>query len=157
MTSADDGRLALGRGSDNGPVILSELLERLMIRLRKPPIDVLSAVFKNWSATVGADVARHCRPVAVDANRLVVEADDHIWAGELKWHSETVLERIADVSGNRRIDQLVVSVGYHRPEVGGHPLRTAPFSVDTGVCPLDRSGPDEDGGQQRLVAWGRCP
>lgn len=163
MSTAADGRRARGRRSDNGPVLLSELVEQLMACLRKPPTDVLSAVFKDWPAVVGADVARHCRPVAVDANRLVVEADDPVWAGEVKWHSEAVLERIAGMSGKRRIGELVVRVGYHRPEagarMGGGTRGAAPASPDTGAWhpDPDRSEPAEGGGPQRPVIRGCHP
>ena len=114
MSGVTGGRAARSKGHDSGPVLLSELLERLMIHVKKPSTDVLSTVFKSWPTIVGADVARHCRPVSIDADCLVVEADDPIWAEEIGWHSEMVLQRIADMSKTRKLDELRVRVGYHR-------------------------------------------
>ena len=104
---------------NRGPVPLSEMFDKLLKRLKKPPTDVLSAVFEQWESIVGPDVACHCRPVAVDANSLVVEADEPIWADELRWHSEAVLARIAEISDNHQLKKLTVRVGYHRSSVNG--------------------------------------
>ena len=103
---------------DRGPVHLSEMFDGLLKRLKKPPTDVLGVVFNRWESVVGPDVARHCRPVAVDAKRLIVEADEPIWADQLKWQSETVLDRIAEKSGDRQLEELTVKVAYHRSAAG---------------------------------------
>ena len=96
-----------------GPVRLSEVLNQFMGWLKKPPADVLVVVFNKWEEVVGPDVARHCRPVAIDANQLVVQADDTMWADELRWNSEKILDRLVEVSGARRLEKLTVRVGYH--------------------------------------------
>ena len=103
------------RGDDTGPVLLGEVLDQLMNWLKKPPADVLVTVFKRWDEVVGPDVAQHCRPVAVDANRLVVKADDPMWADELRWNSDVVLDRLAELSGAHRLEGLTVRVGPHTP------------------------------------------
>ena len=97
------------------PVPLSRFVEQLLKRIDKPPADVITKVFKSWNEIVGPDVARHCRPVAIDHDCVVVEADEPIWADELRWHSEAILNRIVEEFDNANISRLEVRVGYHRP------------------------------------------
>ena len=92
---------------------LSEVVPRLLTMLDKPTADVIVTAFSRWEEVVGADVARHCRPVAIDADRLVVAASDPMWADELRWNSQKVLDRLAEVSGGRRLGELVVRVEPH--------------------------------------------
>ena len=106
------------RSERSDPVRVSEVLDRFMGWLKKPPVDVLVVVFNNWEDVVGPDVARHCRPVAIDANQLVVVADDPMWADELRWNSEKVLDRLVEISGARRLERLTVRVGYHSRDDG---------------------------------------
>ncbi len=94
----------------DGPVAASELLRRLLSTLEKPSPDIIISVFKRWEQVVGADIARHCRPVAIEGDRLIVAADDPMWASEFQWLSEMVLERLAEVSGGCRMEHLAVRV-----------------------------------------------
>jgi len=92
------------------PIALSESLEHLLNALGAPPADLLSTIFGQWESIVGAEVALHCRPVALDGDRLVVEAADAAWASELKWLSEQLLQRIAETSSGDRLTEVTVKV-----------------------------------------------
>lgn len=98
---------------NDGPVLVSSYLDQLLKHLKKPPSGVLAVVFGSWEKIVGPELARHCRPVAVDSNSVIVETDEPVWADELKWHSKVLLERIEEMSGNNQLTELVVRVGYH--------------------------------------------
>ncbi len=93
-----------------GPVALSESLDRLLDSLGAPSTDLLSTIFSRWEQVVGTEVARHCRPVALDDDRLVVEAADAAWASELKWLSEELLQRLAEASSQARLKSITVRV-----------------------------------------------
>lgn len=101
----------------DGPAAASELLQRLLSTLEKPSPDIIISVFKRWEQVVGADIAKHCRPVAIEGDRLIVAADDPMWASELQWLSEMVLDRLAEVSGGRRMEHLAIRVapGHLKP------------------------------------------
>ena len=99
------------RFDGESPIRLSEAFDQFIGWLKKPPVDLLVVVFNNWEDVVGPDVAAHCRPVAIDANQLVVVADDPMWADELRWNSEKVLDRLVEVSGASRLEKLTVRVG----------------------------------------------
>ena len=92
------------------PMELADALERLLGSLDAPPPDLLSTVFQRWEEVVGTDVARHCRPVAVEGDRLVVLASDSTWASEVQWLGARVLARINEMSATKRLTSLIVRV-----------------------------------------------
>ncbi len=97
-------------GSGGEPVQLADALGRLLGSLDVPPADLLSTVFQRWEEVVGADVARHCRPAAVEGDRLVVLASDSTWASEVQWLASEVLARINEMSCAGRLKSLIVRV-----------------------------------------------
>ncbi|MFQ5557908.1 MAG: DUF721 domain-containing protein [Acidimicrobiales bacterium] len=78
--------------------------------MNAPSVDVVAAVFGSWPEIVGADLASHARPVAVDGDRLVVKVDDPAWASEFRWLEREVIARIAEVAGSDRIKALSIGV-----------------------------------------------
>ena len=97
-------------GSNGEPVQLADALGRLLGSLDVPPADLLSTVFQRWEEVVGPDVARHCRPAAVEGDRLVVLASDSTWASEVQWLASEVLARINEMSSVGRLQSLIVRV-----------------------------------------------
>ena len=96
--------------ASNEPIELADSLERVLGSMGAPPADLLSTVFQRWEEVVGADAARHCRPVAVQGDRLVVTASDSAWASELRWLSDQVLARINELSSVDRLKSMTVRV-----------------------------------------------
>ena len=92
------------------PVALGRALDRLMGSLDAPGPDLVSTIFGRWEELVGADVARHCRPAAVEGDRLVVVASDAAWASELQWLAAEVLARINEAASTERLKSLTVRV-----------------------------------------------
>ena len=94
----------------DGPEPVGDALERLLGTLEAPSADLLATVFGRWEEVVGATVAQHCRPAAVEGDRLVVLASDAVWASELQWLSNHVLDRINEMSGTRPLRSFTVRV-----------------------------------------------
>ncbi len=92
------------------PIELADALERVLSSLDAPPADLLSTVFQRWEEVVGTDVARHCRPVAVEGERLVILASDSVWASEVQWLADRVLARINEMSSTERLQSVTVRV-----------------------------------------------
>lgn len=92
------------------PVKLSDALERVLGSLGTPPSDLLSTVFERWEEVVGADVARHCRPAAVEGDRLVILASDPTWASEVRWLADRVVARVNELSSTDRLKTVAVRV-----------------------------------------------
>ena len=97
------------------PIKLTDALERVLSSLDAPPADLLSTVFQRWEEVVGTDVARHCRPAAVEGDRLVILAVDSVWASEVQWLADRVLARINEMSSTQRLKSVAVRV-----QPGGH-------------------------------------
>ncbi len=92
------------------PIELADALERVLGSLGAPPADLLSTVFHRWEEVVGAEVARHCRPVSVEGDRLVIVASDSMWASEVRWLAERVVERVNELSSTDRLKSIAVRV-----------------------------------------------
>ena len=97
-------------GFEDVPVPIGEALERLLGSLDAPPVDLLSTVFQRWEEVVGSEVARHCRPAAIEGERLVVLASDTTWASEVQWLASAVLASINEMSTAGRLESLTVRV-----------------------------------------------
>jgi predicted nucleic acid-binding Zn ribbon protein len=97
-------------GFEDRPVPLGDALERLLGSLDAPPVDLLATVFQRWEEVVGPDVARHCRPAAIEGERLIVLAADATWASEVQWLASAVLARINEMSTAGRLESLTVRV-----------------------------------------------
>ena len=97
-------------GPEDAPVPLGDALERLLGSMDAPPADLLSTVFQRWEEVVGPEAARHCRPAAIEEERLVVLASDATWASEVQWLASAVLARINEMSTAGRLESLTVRV-----------------------------------------------
>lgn len=97
-------------GFEGAPVPLGDALERLLGSLDAPPVDLLSTVFQRWEEVVGPEAARHCRPAAIEGERLVVVASDATWASEVQWLASAVLARVNEMSTAGRLESLTVRV-----------------------------------------------
>jgi hypothetical protein len=82
----------------------------------------------GWVETMGIDVARRCRPGALDAGVLHVIADNSPWLHELTLRSDELLSRLRERHG-RSVRALRLSLGPVAPS------RTAPAPPRTTPCP----------------------
>lgn len=95
------------------PVPLSESLDGLMRSLNGAERSQMRGVFGQWVEAVGEGVAAHVRPVKLDGRRLIVEADDPAWATQVKFLSDTIIERLHSVAGVS-VDSVEVRVAGRR-------------------------------------------
>lgn len=56
-------------------------------------------VFEAWDSAVGAAVAAHARPAALDDGVLVVTVDEVGWMTQLRYLQSTVLQRLDEAVG----------------------------------------------------------
>ena len=102
--------MSADRSRADGPRHVRGSLDRLLGTMAAPPVDVLTIVFGRWPEVVGADLAAHSRPAALDRGELVVICDSAAWASEFRWLEKQVLERVAEMTGTTRITGLNVRV-----------------------------------------------
>jgi predicted nucleic acid-binding Zn ribbon protein len=82
------------------------MLERIMRQRgwQKPAAE--AKVFGAWEKVVGPDVAKHSRPVKLDAGVLTVEAESTAWATQLRLLAGNLLKRIAAEVGHNVVTKL---------------------------------------------------
>jgi predicted nucleic acid-binding Zn ribbon protein len=96
-----------GPGPDpRDPQLFGALLDRL-VKARgwqKPAAE--ATVFGAWERVVGADIARHSRPVKLDNGELTVEAESTAWATQLRLLAASLLRSIAAEVGHNVVTKL---------------------------------------------------
>jgi predicted nucleic acid-binding Zn ribbon protein len=109
-TGEDAGRRLRGYsgpGPDpRDPQLFGVMLERIMKQRgwQKPAAE--AKVFGAWEKVVGADVAKHSRPLKLDAGVLTVEAESTAWATQLRLLAGNLLKRIAAEVGHNVVTKL---------------------------------------------------
>jgi len=96
-----------GPGPDpRDPQLLGAVLERLMKARgwEKPKAE--ATVFGAWEKVVGADIAKHSRPVKLDDGVLTVEAESTAWATQLRMLAASLLRNIAGEVGHNVVTKL---------------------------------------------------
>jgi predicted nucleic acid-binding Zn ribbon protein len=98
-----------GPGPDpRDPQKFGAVLERLMKARgwEKPKAE--ATVFGAWERVVGPDIAKHSRPVKLDAGVLTVEAESTAWATQLRMLAATLLKNIAAEVGHNVVTKLQI-------------------------------------------------
>ena len=96
-----------GPGPDpRDPQLFGAVLERLL-KVRgweKPKAE--ATVFGAWERVVGPEIAKHSRPVKLDAGVLTVEAESTAWATQLRMLAASLLKNIAAQVGHNVVTKL---------------------------------------------------
>jgi predicted nucleic acid-binding Zn ribbon protein len=66
-------------------------------------------IFADWAGLVGADVARHCEPLALRDGELRITAESTAWATQLRMMASKMLARLADELGAGVVTRLVIT------------------------------------------------
>jgi predicted nucleic acid-binding Zn ribbon protein len=96
-----------GPGPDpRDPQLFGAVLQRLMKQRgwEKPKAE--ATVFGAWEKVVGEDIAKHSRPVKLDAGVLTVEAESTAWATQLRMLAASLLRSIAAEVGHNVVTRL---------------------------------------------------
>lgn len=68
----------------------------------------VAAVTADWDATVGAELAAHCRPVSLRAGTLTISAESTAWATQIRLLSAQLIARIGESFGEGLVRSVVV-------------------------------------------------
>ncbi|MGH3743521.1 MAG: DUF721 domain-containing protein [Mycobacteriales bacterium] len=68
----------------------------------------VAAVTADWEATVGADLAAHCRPASLRSGTLTITAESTAWATQIRLLSAQLIARIAQSFGEGLVRAVVV-------------------------------------------------
>ena len=100
----------LPNAGDAEPHRLGDSLDSLARRVGAPEASVAGRLFAQWDAAVGADIARHARPVSLVDKVLVVAVDDPAWASQLRWLADDLSGRLCDVVGPGTVVKIDVRI-----------------------------------------------
>ena len=92
------------------PRSLRDSLDAVLIGLGSPPADVLTSLHGRWEELVGPAAAEHCRPLGLEAGRLVVETAEPAWASQLRWQSADLLRRAEEILGAGVVERVEIRV-----------------------------------------------
>jgi predicted nucleic acid-binding Zn ribbon protein len=96
-----------GPGPDpRDPQLLGTVLARLVKARGWQTPAAEATVFGAWERVVGPEVAKHSRPVKLDAGELTVEAESTAWATQLRLLAGSLLKRIAAEVGHNVVRKL---------------------------------------------------
>lgn len=102
------------------PTELRGLLDRVVRGMGAPGTDAVELVFNRWADVVGTVLASRTQPVALERQRLVLEADDPAVVSHVRWLERDLLGRLDDLLGAGRVTGVEVRVTPARRR-GGRP------------------------------------
>lgn len=93
-----------------GPQPLGDLLDQLLADRRWKGRMRSAAVFARWEEVVGADLARHCRPVRLVGGVLVVSASSPSWATQLQYLTASLQLQVNKALGEPLVERVEIRV-----------------------------------------------
>jgi hypothetical protein len=89
---------------------LGAVLDRTLRSMGTPSAAGVEVVFERWAEVVGDVMAARTRPSRIDGHRLVVQCDEPAVATHVRFLQAEIVERVGQLSGERRITHVEVSV-----------------------------------------------
>lgn len=87
------------------------MLDRALRALGSPTsASGVETIFERWSDVVGDAMAARTRPVRIDGEALVVGCDEPAVATHVRFLQSQLVERLAELTGERRLSRIEVRV-----------------------------------------------
>ena len=99
------------RGAAGGPVSVGQELDRVLDGLGAGDVVERHAVFHEWAARVGPEIARVTSPHRVDGDTLIVHVRDSSWMSELSLRSRELLARVNEGRSRTAVKRLLFRLG----------------------------------------------
>jgi predicted nucleic acid-binding Zn ribbon protein len=71
---------------------------------------VLGDIFGHWNDVVGEAIAAHARPRSLRGGVLTIGVDDPVWATQLRFLEQDLIDRCRDLSGPSSVRSLRIVV-----------------------------------------------
>jgi hypothetical protein len=82
------------------------MLDRALRSMGGPSAAGVELLFDRWGDVVGDAMAARTRPLRIDGETLVVSCDEPAIATHVRYLQAELLERLAQLSGDRRITRI---------------------------------------------------
>ncbi len=82
------------------PEAIGKLVPRVLHELGFDVSVRVMRVAERWEEAVGPEVASHCRPTALRADRLEVSVDSSVWCQQLQLRAPELLAALREVLGD---------------------------------------------------------
>ena len=89
------------------PVHLRSVLEQLLKDFGTPDITTVTSIIDQWEEIVGSDLATKISAVAISGSELIVRVDDPVWASQISWLENQLLDKITRLIGEEKILSLI--------------------------------------------------
>ena len=110
-----------GKGPE--PARLGKVLDRTLRTLGTPSVAGVEVIFERWGEVVGEAMAERTKPLRIDGDTLLVSCDEPAIATHVRYLQAELVERLRELSGDRRVVRLEVRVAQvrrgPRPPRGG--------------------------------------
>ena len=89
---------------------LGEALDGVLRGFGAPPAEALATLLAHWDELVGAPLAGHVHPLAVEGGTLAIGVDDPLFAAEARWRETELLGRCDALLGPGVVARIEVRV-----------------------------------------------
>ena len=100
------------------------MLDRTLRSMGTPSVAGVELLFERWCDVVGDSMAARTVPVRIDGETLVVSCDEPAIATHVRYLQAELVDRLAQLSGERRISRIDTRVAQTRR--GPRPPRRTP-------------------------------
>ena len=90
------------------PVHLRSVLEQILKDFGTPDITTVTSIIDQWEEIVGSDLATKISAVAISGSELIVRVDDPVWASQISWLENQLLDKITRLVGEEKITSIRV-------------------------------------------------
>ena len=90
------------------PVHLRSVLEQILKDFGTPDITTVTSIIDQWEEIVGSDLATKISAVAISGSELIVRVDDPVWASQISWLENQLLDKITRLIGEEKITSIRV-------------------------------------------------
>ncbi|HMG45631.1 MAG TPA: DUF721 domain-containing protein [Acidimicrobiales bacterium] len=111
-------------GKGPAPSRVGDMLDRTLRSMGTPSVAGVELLFERWGEVVGDSMAARTVPVRIDGETLVVSCDEPAIATHVRYLQSELVDRLAQLSGERRITRIDTRVAQVRR--GPRPPRRTP-------------------------------
>jgi hypothetical protein len=101
-------------GDGPAPARVGQVLDRTLRTMGTPSVAGVEVIFERWDDVVGGAMAGRTHPLRIDGDALIVSCDEPAIATHVRFLQAELIERLRQLSGDRRVARIEVRVASTR-------------------------------------------